>query len=184
MRTYLRSGLIGLIFLISMACVSSTAQSSGYILYVQGGQSTIASGADGIYEITVQDIIPYCVIGDGDEFFLGKTMNLTMGNWSVDAALLMAGSETEIRSIAKISNLSIGEKADTITFQARSLEFYDRELLSHFSGRQDSLNSSTGQDIQHTALYLEMDKPVSVNNQGSTIQCCYEGPRGRCYMVC
>ena len=184
MNHYRTIGLLGIILLISAAWISSAAESSNYIVYVQGGESSILDGEDGMYEITIHDIIPFCSIIDGDEYFLIETKNLANESYPINALLIGTGPDLELRTGAQISGLSIDEERQVMTLQVHPSKFSNGELLKPYSIKQGELETLIGQEISHTGLYLELQIPVAENYWAPPVQCCYEGPQGRCYMVC
>lgn len=184
MSLYLRKGLFGLLLLISVMGVVIGAEPSGYTVYVQGEEGNITSIADGMYEITIQNVIPFSSIIDGDEFFLAPTKHLANETNPMNAVLILSGSEIEVTSLVEISNLSVDTELSTITFLAQPMEFYSGELLKPFLNDMGDLDTATGKSTNLTALYIEIIIPVAENKWGPPIQCCIEGPHGRCYMVC
>lgn len=184
MRTYWISGLFGLLLLISLTGIGIGAEPSGYIVYVQGEQSSIARTTDGMYEITIQDVIPFSSIIDGDTYYLAQTKHLANETNPLNAVLILSGSEGDVTSGVEISNISVDTEPSTITFLAQPMEFYSGELLKPYSGGQANLDAVIETNTSGTALYIEMIHPVAENKWGPPIQCCIEGPHGRCYMVC
>lgn len=184
MSEYWLKGLFGLFLLISLVYFSGAAEPTGYLVYVQGGESNIVEGTDGMYEITVQDIIPFCTIIDEDEHFLAGTKHLVNESFPMDAALIMRGSDGKVASMVEIVNLSIDTKVNTITFRAHPLEYYSGELLKPFSSGKGELDAAIERKTNLTALYLEIMNTAPENYWSPPFQCCYEGSQGQCYMKC
>jgi len=184
MNTYLRKGLCGLILLISVIGIVLGSESPGYTMYVQGEESSIARMTDGMYEITIQDVIPFSSIIDRDDFFLAPTKHLANETNPIHAVLILSGSETDVTSLVEISNLSVDTELSTMTFQAQPREFYSGELLKPFLNGKGDLDTETGKSTNLAALYIEIINPVAENKWSQPFQCCFEGPQGQCYMKC
>lgn len=184
MSLYLRKGLFGLLLLISIIGFVSGAEPSGYTVYVQGEQSSIARTAEGMYEITIQDIIPFSSIIDGDTYILAPTKHLANETKSLNAVIILSGSEIDVTFLVEVSNLTYDSEPSTMTFKARPMEFYNGELLKPFLSGQGDLDAATGKSTNLTALYLEIINPVAENKWNPQFPCCVEGPGGQCYMKC
>lgn len=184
MIEYLGKGLFGLLILISIIGIVIGAESPGYTVYVQGEQSTIESTTDGLYEITIQEIIPFSSIKDGDEYFLVPIKHLANESYPMNAVLILAGSEIDVTSLIEISNLSIDSELNTITFEAHPLEFYSGELLNPYFDELGDLELAIEKKTDLSALYLEINNQVAENAWSPPFQCCFEGPNGQCYMKC
>lgn len=184
MKIYLRNGLFGLLLLISTIGIVFGAEPSGYTVYVQGAESSIDRSSDGIYKITIQDVIPFSTIFEGDELFLFQTKHIVNETNPMNAVLILSGSEMELKSLIEISSISMDTEQNIITFLAHPLEFNSGELLKPFLNGMGDLDMATGKRANLTALYLEIIHPVAENKWNPQFPCCVEGPGGQCYMKC
>ena len=65
MNHHVLVGFICLFLLISLAGLCIADESPGYMVYVQGGESSITNGSGGVYMMTVKDIVPYFYLTNG-----------------------------------------------------------------------------------------------------------------------
>ena len=115
MNRFLSSGLIYVFILVSLAGFCIADESPRYILYVQGGESSIIHGSEGITDIIVKDIIPYAHFSDGKEsLFIPDTLVQSITG-PVNAAVVFSGAGDESVSLISISNLSLSHETKVLT---------------------------------------------------------------------
>lgn len=166
------------------------AESPGYVIYVQGGDTTITNGSDGMMELTVRDIIPYLSLANDEKRLLLPIDRLTNEPYPVNAALVYSGGDSERREMVEVSNLSLSDESRTLSFQVKPLEFYEGNELKSFatSKNQESQEIKEGEtNYAGIGIYLEMTGQIPENKYPNPLVCierCLEEKLGRNYEYC
>ena len=166
MNRNIRLGVICSILLGSLAgfCVADEAPS--YLVYVQGGESSITNGSDGAYVITVKDIIPYVHIADGEKSSLKLVERLTNLTYPMNAALVLSGADNETTVMVQVANVSLSDENKILTLQVDPLKYYEGERLNSFNDRKQSIKAVNGLRFTRTGVYFEVVKESPANDQG------------------
>ena len=132
MNRSLLLGFISLFLLVSLAgyCVADKAPT--YVIYVQGGESSITNGTNGAYVITVNDIVPYFHVTDGEKSVLLPIKSLRILTCPMSAALALSGTGNETTTLVQVANVSLSEGNKILTLQVNPLKFYEGEVFKSF----------------------------------------------------
>ncbi len=166
------------------------AESPGYVVYVQGGDTTITNGSDGMMELTVKDIIPYLSLANDEKRLLLPIDRLTNETYPVNAALLFSSGDAERGEIVEVSNLSLSDEFQTLTLQVKPLDFYEGNELKSFatSKNQESQGTIEGEtNYEGVGIYLEISGPIPENTYPNPLNCierCLAEKFGRTYDYC
>ncbi len=134
-----------------------------YLVYIQGGQSTVTEGTDGSYEIEVNDIIPYFHISDGIQGSLIPVEYLSGLSYPLNGAIVFTGAKNESTSMISVSNLSLSDGTMVLTLHAEPLEFYEGSLLASFAHEKRVLDGSIQTENTSTRIFFEQSKKFPVN---------------------
>jgi hypothetical protein len=151
----IRIGLISFILMVSLAGTCLAEDTPGYLLYLQGGESSVTNGSDGAQVVTIKDIIPYLYQKAENSGFLIPATQLVNTTTPLKAALIRSGTGNESVSLVEISNLSLSEKELTLTLKVGSPIFYEGELLKPFASESTGLVTEIS-GVYTTGLYLEI----------------------------
>ncbi|NLW76029.1 MAG: hypothetical protein GXY18_06330, partial [Methanomicrobiales archaeon] len=164
MNRYQLSGFICLFILVSLAGVSISDESPQYIIYVQGGESSIIHGSEGITDIIVKDIIPYAHFSDGKEIlFIPDTLVQSITG-SINAVVVFSGAGGESVSLISISNLSLSHENKVLTLGVNPLEFYEGEALKSFAREKNELDAIDDDKFEITGIYFKIIGTALTNN--------------------
>jgi hypothetical protein len=172
-----------LLLLLIGVCMAEEIPSS--LIFVQGGESVITEGTDGLYLITVQDIIPYLHIKTGERSSLMPFEILTTLDEPLNVALVFSGADTQSTSMVEVSNLSLSNDTTGLTLTVKPLEFYDGQLLTFFESEKNEGNTIFKGQHDETRIYIEeMINPP--DNVPDSFRCgqCYGIPEHGCYQAC
>jgi hypothetical protein len=164
MNRYLLSGFICLFILVSLAGVSIADESPRYVIYVQGGESSIIHGSEGITDIIVKDIIPYAHFSDGKKSLLTPDTLVQSITGPVDAAVVFSGAGGESVSLIRISNHSLSHENKVLTLGVHPLEFYEGEALKSFAQEKIELDAIEDDRFENTGIYFEIIGTALENN--------------------
>lgn len=115
--------------------------------------------------ITVQYIIPYFSIVDGEKNRLLPVEELTDIIYPLDSALIFSGADGESKSLVEVGNLSLTDGNKSLMEQVKSLEFYERELLISFASEDRNKIIRILENVQTSSLYLDViHQPVDNKN--------------------
>ncbi|WP_146199639.1 hypothetical protein ACKUB1_12790 [Methanospirillum stamsii] len=164
MNRYLSSGFICLFILVLLAGVCTADESPRYVIYVQGGESSIIHGSEGITDIIVKDIIPYAHFSDGKKSLLIPDKLLRYITCPVNAAVVFSGAGGESVSLIGISNLSLSYENKDLTLRVNPLGFYEGEALKSFASEKNELDAINVEKFETTGFYLEIIETGPENN--------------------
>ena len=153
-------------------------EAPGYVVYVQGGESTITEGPDGEMTITVQDVIPFVHIANEEKNRLNPVEILSGYTYPLDAALVFSGSDGESAFLVTISNLSLSNDDTILMLQVTPEEFYEGELLNSFVRETKGSDLLTQSGTISTGIYIEKNAGKAENSRCSgddiiSYQICY-----------
>jgi hypothetical protein len=168
--------MIRSILLVSLAGVCMAEESPRYVIYVQGDESSIIHGSEGITDITVKDIIPYAHFSDGKKSRLISGKHLSNITYPINAAVVFSGAGSESVSLMKISNLSLSDENKVLTLRVNPLEFYEGEVLKSFVSDKNELDAIEFEKFNDTGIYLEIIGKTQQNNFEIQIPDCSKGP--------
>jgi len=178
MNYYVFYGFISLLLLICLAGVGMAEEAPGSVVYVQGGVSSITEGADGEMIITVQDIIPYFHLPNGNESFLMPVEFLSVDAYPLNAAVVFSGADDESVSLVIISNLSLSDDNTVLTLHVIPQEFYEGEVLKSFTHESKDLDITTTPTRYNTGIYIEKTSLPATNSDYACEACidrCIQG---------
>ena len=175
-------GFLFLIFcsllLISVAGICMAEESPAFVAYVQGGESTFNTGADGVSAITVREVAPYFHITDGNKSFLLSVENIQGYSLPLNAALVFTDPENERTFTVEVVNLSLSDGNKSLTLQVQPLEYYEGEVLKSFmSSDTDFKTIDQLSNIILTSMYLEL---IGNPEENSGDYAAYEACWARC----
>ena len=138
-----------------MAGVCIAEEAPGYILYIQGGESSTTEDVDGMMLITIQDVIPYIFSKAGDRNLLLPVRQVSLYSFPMNAALIFPGTMGTQASLVQISNISVSDENKVLTFQITPLEFYEGELLKAYEKDAIAIDTLDPQMMKTTSVYME-----------------------------
>ena len=164
MNRYQLSGFICLFILVSQAGVSIADESPRYVIYLQGGESSIIHGSEGITDIIVKDIIPYAHFSDGKKNLLIPDTLVQSITGPVHTAVVFSGAGDESVSLISISNLSLSYENKVLTLRVNPLGFYEGEALKSFAREKKELDTIEVDTFENTGIYFEIIGTALENN--------------------
>ncbi|MFH0966216.1 MAG: hypothetical protein V1862_00825 [Methanobacteriota archaeon] len=147
MNHFLSLGFISSLLLVSLAGICVADNAPGYLVYIQGGESSIMNGSDGAYVITVKDIVPYFHTTNGVINSLIPVERLNNPTSPLNAALVFSDKGNESTVMVRVTNISLSDGNKVLTLQADPLEYYDGELLKSLYDRSRSLEMLIGSTL-------------------------------------
>ena len=163
MNQHLPVGFIILTLLIFLIGFCIADESPSIITYIQGGESIIANGTDGMMFLTVHDIIPYFHMADRERSSLIPVDLLTYMAYPTNAAIFLSGVDDESVSLIEVSNLSFSKDNTHLILHVRPIEFYEGEALKPYIDEElvHAIEMTGKSDT--TAIYLEIIKTTPDN---------------------
>jgi hypothetical protein len=155
MNHFLSLGFISLFLLISLTGICIADEAPGYLVYIQGGETSIAKGSDGAYMITVKDIVPYFYITDGEQSRLLPVELLNRLTYPRNAALILSGADNETTVMVQVENMSQSDENRVLTLQAGPLEYYEGERLTSFYDKSQEINGFIDGQFARLGVYVE-----------------------------
>jgi hypothetical protein len=132
--------------------------------------------------ITVQDLIPYVHIKNGEKSPLMAVELLTTMTEPLNVALIFSGADNESTSMVEVSNLSLSDGNTVLTLQVKPLEFYDGEALKSFESEKSAANTvSVG---QHDNIGIYIEDLISPLDNSENCGECFELSTGGWYQAC
>lgn len=158
MNLHLHYGIIGILLLIFLIGNSMAAESPADVIYIQGGESTIAEEGKETYLVTVKEIIPYLHITTG----LNGTSSLTpiemvdSLTYPLNAALVFSGEDNERSSMVEMVNLSLSDENKTLTMKIKPRPFSEGDSLPSFAQDGGDFSPDIGEKSKQIGIYLEI----------------------------
>lgn len=171
MKQNLGTGLIILVFFLSLVGTCCATDSPRFLATLTGGESTIVNDTNETMIITVQNPDPYANITKEDNTTQISVDLLQYSVLPINAVTVFSGPETKTVSTVKIENISISNNAEILTLKVKPLQFYDGELLSSYAKDTVNLQELEKKSFNSTGLYLEMVKNVPENWQKPENSC-------------
>jgi len=162
MMYQIRSGVICSLLLVALVGLCIADEAPSYLVYVQGGESSITNGSDGATVITVKDIVPYLHIGDKEKSGLIPVERLANLMNPMSAALVFSGVDNETTFMVQVSNLSLSDGNTVLTLQVEPLPYYDGDRLASFTRK--GLKTLVESQYTNSAIYLEITGTPSDND--------------------
>lgn len=184
MGSCVQLGILCSLVLVFCTGFCSAAESSSALIYIQGSESAITNGSDGMI-ITVKDVVPYLHITDGKESKLVSVESLTNISYPVQAVVNLFDAENETNSIIQVLNLSLSDENKVLTLNVNPLEFYEGERLKSFVNGQTPLSDEKIGEYNRASIYLEAvwEAPSNALNCVPCF-CCDFGGSGECGDIC
>jgi hypothetical protein len=152
-------GFICSFLFVSLAGFCMADETPAYVLYIQGGGSTVAEiDDDGMQVLTIHDIIPYFHFLNGERSNLVPIQSLCGLAFPAEAALLFKGAGGESVSMVRVSNLSLTDGDKSLTLQVTPTEYYEGKPLESFVRDNKELPRDGEKNITLTGLYIESTK--------------------------
>ena len=180
MNHYILLGFICSFLLVSFAGSGMAEDSPGSVAYLQGGQSIITNGTDGMTDIIVQDLVPYVHVTDGKKSILIPVQQLTNMTAPMNAALVLSGEDKESTFVVEVSNLSLSDGNNTLTLLVKPLEFYEGDILKSFAGDRKELEPEKIGKPMSTGIYIEIIGSLPTNKIPVFTTCTRYNDRGDC----
>lgn len=165
------TGLIMMVFLLSLAGTCTAADSYGYLASLNGGKSTIVNDTRDMMIITVQNPDPYVNITKEDNTTSISDDLLQYAALPINAVVVFSTPETKSVSLVKIENLSISDNNDNLTLLVKPLDYYDGEILTPYAQDTVNLYELDKKTFNNAGLYLEMTKNIPENSFDSEPTC-------------
>ena len=163
MNRFLSVGFICSLLLVSLAGVCVADEAPSYLGYIQGGESSITNGSDGVTAIAVKDIVPYFNLADGEKNSLISVEFLTNLTYPMSAALILSDADNETIFMVQVVNMSMLDENNGIVFEVKPLLYYEGKHLKVFNEKRKALNSLFETQHARFAMYLEIDEKVPTN---------------------
>jgi hypothetical protein len=155
MRHFILLGFTCLLLLISLTVVTMATEFPGYVLYIQGGESSITNGTDGMTVITVKEVVPYFHITDGNKSILLPVEGLTNITNPLNTAVVFSDADSDYISLVEVSDLSLSEGNTSLILQVKPLEFYDGKMLRGFANEKNELPIGKTSNFKSFGIYME-----------------------------
>lgn len=176
-------GVFFSILAISLGIGACTAEdNTEYLVYLQGGVSSLANGTNGTMVLTIADAIPYYGMN-----VVNRTILMPMDATSpyvlpLNAALVLNGPDGESVYLVEITTWSFDNDKNILTFDITPLEFYEGKELTKFTDVKQDLGPDTVGKELSTGVYLEITGEVPGNAARPPIKrvCVYRDIGGNC----
>ena len=165
-------GFIYVILLISLAGVCLAADSPSYIAYIQGGESTIMNGSEGLMEITVKNVIPYSHISDGGKSRLIPVERIANFTSPLNTAIIFSGKNNESVSFIEVSQLIFSDNNHVLILKGIPKRYYDGNLLKFFADQNIDITMLQGENFNNTSVYFEVIGKPPVNDENIFLDFC------------
>lgn len=180
-------GFLCVILIFCLTGVSMADETPSYLVYIQGGEASIADGTDGMMELTVRDVVSHFHLSEKEYGILIPIDTLTSLSYPLNAAVVFSDTLEESTSMVEISNLTISDGNKVLTLQVRPLEFYEGEKLEGLNKDTHDLDGTDLKAITFTGIFVEV--PGTSLENGSDPECvrrCHERyPEGNgCWKQC
>ncbi|MBN1166905.1 MAG: hypothetical protein JXA44_07210 [Methanospirillaceae archaeon] len=133
-------------------------------IYVQGGESVITKGSDGMFVITIQDLVPFFHAPDRERSSLVPVELLTNLTGPLNGALVFSENESESVPLVEISDLSWSDDNTVLTLVVAPKEFYEGEVLASFNRENARIDVLETPGSLITGIYIELEKKPDVND--------------------
>jgi hypothetical protein len=157
--------------LVSIAGLCLAAESPAYITYIQGSESIISEGSDGMINISVNNVIPYFSIDTGEKSSLIPVRRLSSLTYPLIGAVVFSDPENESTSMVKVSNLSLSEGNKVLTLEVIPLKYYDGGKLQSLADKQTELATGKIEECKKTQIFFETNVPLASNNLDEDCNC-------------
>lgn len=188
MNSFRTFGFFCVLILVTLPGICGAEETPLTISYIQGGDSVIADGIDGMMEITVHNVVPYYYYTKEEHNVLLPINGFTTFPCPFNAAIIFSANDNTTISMIKVSNLTISDDNKIITMAVTPLTYYDEgQGLSSFADKYVELTASSSEGSIITQIYAETRLNQSENDYGcdccvgwSCYQCpnCGEWPNG------
>ncbi|MFH0966386.1 MAG: hypothetical protein V1862_01715 [Methanobacteriota archaeon] len=131
------------------------------VVYIQGGKSIITDGADEMSKISIQDVVPFVHVAEGEKSRLFPAMLLSQLTYPLNAVIVCTSSDNESTSIVMISNLSLSDGNKVLTLDVNLLHYYEGGMLKNLA--TDSIPLTQKENIQKIGVYVEAKEIPPVN---------------------
>jgi hypothetical protein len=187
MNNHIRYLVICSLLLVSLTGLYIADEPPGYLVYIQGGKSSITNGSDKMMMITVKDIIPFFHITEGKMSSLIPVEQLTSLTYPMSAALVFSGVDNETTFMVKVANLSLTDGNNVLTLQVEPLQYYEGDYLKSFDSAIQGLEMLIGSQYSRSAIYIEATSRAPDNTGCVTWMCCVYAQsvcEGKAYCEC
>lgn len=165
MKFKLSLAIGGILLLCSLLCSLSIGdETQGYLILMQGGNSTLIEGPEGRMILTIQDVVPYASQIKNFGYIKPISMILNDINGSVGAAIVLGKPDRISSSMVQILNPVYSEKSRTLSLDIHPLEFYDGTILSQYQENPENVTPELAKQAIVTRLFIEIPKPVPGND--------------------
>lgn len=131
-------------------------------IFVEGGESSIINESEAMIKITFHDIIPYFQISDGNISELLPIKNLINFVDPMNSLYILADRENKNIFLVEISNISLSDGNDTLSFNAKPQKYFDGELFKSFNDEIKEGLPILSESNKKSAHYIEyLVKPMN-----------------------
>lgn len=170
MNQFIPIGFTSILLLLCLVGGCIADEEPGYLVYIQGGKSTITEGAYGTRMITVQDIVPYVYTISGEKSSLIPLDELNNVPDPLDAVLFFSETGNETSCMVEVSRLSLTDEGNVLTIEVAPLPFYDGDVLTPYRNESSGWDTLADKTYSQFGLYGEM--PVELQqNSGCSCTC-------------
>jgi len=171
MNLFSFSGFFCVLILITLSDICGVSETPFTISYIQGGDSVITDGTDGMMEITVNNGVPNYYFTKEDHNVLLPINGFTKFPCPFYAAIIFSGNDNITISLIKVSNLSLSDDNKILTMAVTPLIYNDEgEGFSSFADKDVELSVRSSEGSKLTQIYVETRLNQSENDYGC--DCC------------
>jgi hypothetical protein len=157
MNLDMNQGMLLALLIMCMVVGSCLAEETpGYLMYVQGGSSTLTEGTTGNLTLTTNDVIPYYEIQVADRTILLPMEGVSSYDLPLNTALVLNSADGELVYLVKTRSWLFDAEKKTLTLEIQPLEFYEGERLKRFTETGQNLSAEKGGKELSTGLYFEI----------------------------
>ena len=147
---------------ILISGVSLGEETPGYVVLLQGGNSTLQEGVNDSV-LTIEDTNPYGVYLTNKSYIASIEDVIPAVNSSIDAAIVRSGKEGNSISIVTVSNPVYSKDTKELTIQVKPLKFYEGAILKNFADEKQGITPDTLSKATLTRVYLEINQIAPEN---------------------
>ena len=151
--------------------ICTAEENAGYVMYLQGGVSTLSEGSHGNMTLTIKDVIPFEVLE-----VCNRTIIEPMGTDSLyvlplNAALVLNGKDGESVYLVKTVSWAYNADEKNLTLEIVPLEYYEGGKLTAFTEAKEDLAIEKVGDMLNTGMYFEIQQETPENWDKSLEEC-------------
>jgi hypothetical protein len=157
-------GSVFFLLLLCLAGICSAELSPSLIAQIQGGESSIVNGTDGIILINVRDVDPKVNITRDNERYENPVNFLINVSYPCAAVVEFYQAEKKSVSMVNITNTTVSDDNKTLTLQVTPLEFYEGISLQELAKKSLTLDQLFNQTFNETKIHYEIIEETPGNS--------------------